>query len=65
MATAVATRTASHGLDDRNIKWYKLGDFEHFVFAMFDVDEPSQIVDFILRFAPNQHICRRQWSLAV
>jgi len=28
----------------------------HFVFAMFDVDEPRQIVDFILKFAPNQQI---------
>jgi hypothetical protein len=56
MATAVATRTGSYGFDDRNIKWYKLGDFEHFVFAMFDVDEPRQIVDFILKFAPNQQI---------
>jgi hypothetical protein len=56
MATAVATRTGSYGFDDRNIKWYKLGDFEHFVFAMFDVDEPKQIVDFILKFAPNQQI---------
>jgi quercetin dioxygenase-like cupin family protein len=56
MATAVASRTGSYGFDDRNIKWYKLGDFEHFVFAMFDVDEPKQIVDFILKFAPNQQI---------
>ena len=56
MAAVVASRTASYGFDDRNIKWYKLGDFEHFVFAMFDVDEPRQIVDFILKFAPNQQI---------
>ena len=56
MAAVVASRTASYGFDDRKIKWYKLGDFEHFVFAMFDVDEPRQIVDFILKFAPNQQI---------
>src|SRR5262249_18884791 len=42
--------------DDRNIQWYKLGDFEHFVFAMLDVDKPAKIVDLILKFPPNQQI---------
>src|SRR6267143_490817 len=56
MAATVASRTESYGFDDRNIRWHKLADFEHFVFAMFDVDEPRQIVDFILKFAPNEQI---------
>ena len=56
MAAGVAYTAVSLGFDDRNITWYKLGDFEHFVFAMFNVDEPRQIVDFILKFAPNQQI---------
>ncbi|MGH7842895.1 MAG: regulator [Candidatus Binataceae bacterium] len=47
---------SSYAFDDRNIKWHKLGDFEHFVFAMLDVDERKRIVDFILKFAPNQQI---------
>jgi hypothetical protein len=56
MATAVVTDVSSYRFDDRNIRWFKLGDFEHFVFAMLDVDVPGRIVDFILKFPPNQRI---------
>ena len=56
MATAVAAEPASYAFDDRNIRWYTLGDFEHFVFAMLDVDVPQKIVDFVLKFPPNQKI---------
>src|SRR5215475_14025114 len=56
MATAVAAKTTSYAFDDRNIRWYELGDFKHFVFAMYDVDEKKQLVDFILKFEPNQQI---------
>jgi len=33
-----------------------LGDFEHFVLAMLDVDVSQKIVDFILKFPPDQQI---------
>ena len=56
MAIAVAAEPTSHVFDDHNIRWYTLGDFEHFVFAMLDVDVPQKIVDFILKFPPNQKI---------
>jgi len=56
MATAAVSEIGSYGFDDRNIRWYKLGNFEHFVFAMLDVDVPHRIVDFILKFPPNQQI---------
>jgi hypothetical protein len=56
MATAVAAEPTSYVFDDRNIRWYTLGNFEHFVFAMLDVDVPQKIVDFILKFPPNQKI---------
>src|SRR5262244_2228198 len=46
----------SYVFDDRNIRWYKLGDFEHFVLAMLDVDVSQKIVDFILKFPPDQQI---------
>jgi hypothetical protein len=46
----------SYTFDDRNIRWYELGDLKHFVFAMLDVDVPQKIVDFILKFPPNQQI---------
>jgi quercetin dioxygenase-like cupin family protein len=56
VATAVSNATTPYTFDDRNIRWYKLGDFEHFVFAMLDVDQSRQIVDFILKFTPNERI---------
>ena len=64
MAAAVAVETPSYVFDDRNIRWYKLREFgehfalvdEHFVFAVLDVDESQKLVDFILKFPPNQRI---------
>jgi hypothetical protein len=62
MATAASGNISTYSFDDRNIRWYKLGDFEHFVFAMLDVDVPQKIVDFILKFPPNQQIfCIATW----
>jgi len=64
MATAVAAETRSYVFDDRNIRWYKLGEFgehfmpfdKHFVLAVLDVDVSQKLVDFILKFPPNQRI---------
>jgi hypothetical protein len=56
MADAVAVETTSYAFDDRNIRWYKLGDFEHFVLAMLDVDEKRKLVDLLVKFATNQQI---------
>jgi hypothetical protein len=56
MAIAAANRRPPYSFDDRNIRWYELGEFEHFVFAMLDVDVPRKIIDFILKFPPNQQI---------
>lgn len=42
--------------DDRNIRWHKLGDLDHLVFAMLDVDEDRKVVDFIIKFDPNERI---------
>jgi hypothetical protein len=56
MATSTTAAMMSYAFDDRNIRWYTLGDFEHFVFAMLDVDVSQKIVDFILKFPPNQQI---------
>jgi quercetin dioxygenase-like cupin family protein len=55
MATAAAT-IGSFGFDDRNIGWERLGDLEHFVFAVLDIDVPRNVVDFIIKFDPNQRI---------
>jgi hypothetical protein len=56
MASAIDSAASLYSFDDRNIRWYKLGDFEHFVFAMFDVDVSRKIVDFILKFPANRQI---------
>ncbi len=56
MATAAAVEKTAHVFDDRNIRWFTLGDFKHFVFAMLDVDVPQKIVDFVLKFPANEKI---------
>ena len=59
MASGKATLAAekhSFAFDDRNLRWSKLRDLEHFVFLVFDVDLERGLVDFILKFEPNQRI---------
>jgi hypothetical protein len=56
MAAAVPVEPKTYAFDDGNIRWYKLGDFEHFVFAMLDVDASARIVDFIVKFPANEQI---------
>ncbi|BBL73722.1 cupin domain-containing protein [Methylomagnum ishizawai] len=46
----------AHIFDDHNIRWQKLGDFEHFTYYLFDVDIARKTVDFIVKFDPNQSI---------
>lgn len=46
----------SNGFDDRNIKWYPLGDIEHIEFSMLDIDNQGEVVDFIAKFAANERI---------
>ena len=50
------TSVNTHIFDDRNIRWSKLGDLEHFVFAVLDIDIPGRVVDFIIKFDPNRQI---------
>jgi quercetin dioxygenase-like cupin family protein len=56
MALALASGTASYRFDDRNVRWQKLGDFEHFVLAMLDVNPKKGLIDFIIKFDPTQQI---------
>jgi quercetin dioxygenase-like cupin family protein len=62
MATAAATPISSYEFDDRNIRWDKLGDLEHFVFAVLDIDRPRKVVDFIIKFDPHQRIILHRHS---
>ena len=56
MVTSVAATTTSYAFDDRHIRWYPFGEFEHFVFAMLDVDAQKKIVDLMIKFEPNKPI---------
>ena len=42
--------------DDSKINWRQLGDFEHFTYTIFNVDEKSEIADFSLKFSANEKI---------
>lgn len=55
MATAVSPLT-SYRFDDRLIDWRTLGDFKHLVASIFFVDEEQNIVDFIIKFDPNEKV---------
>ncbi len=44
------------GFDDRNINWRKLGEFEHFTYTIFAIDEAREIADFSLKFEPAEKI---------
>src|SRR5215469_5958348 len=54
MATPTSANT--YAFDDRNIRWNKLGELKHFVFAVLDIDIPRKVVDFIIKFDPNRQI---------
>jgi len=56
MATTVASEARTYAFDDRHIRWYKMGDFEHLEIAMLDVDVSQNIVDFLIKFESNQQI---------
>ncbi len=46
----------AYRFDDRHIRWHKLGDFEHFVYAILDIDKANHIADVIFKFEPHQPI---------
>jgi hypothetical protein len=50
------TLDTPYRFDDRNIRWFKLGDLEHFVFMILDIDESRGIVDFLARLEPHKQI---------
>lgn len=47
---------ASYTFDDQNIRWNTLGDFEHLVYCILDIDEQQHIVDVLFKFTANQQI---------
>ena len=46
----------TYRFDDHNIRWNKLGDFEHLLYSMLDIDESNKIINVLFKFAANQQI---------
>lgn len=42
--------------DDSCIQWRKLGDFEHFVYAILDIDRDNHIADVLFKFDAHKPI---------
>jgi hypothetical protein len=53
---AIPASANTYIFDERNIRWSKLGDLEHFVFAVLNIDIPRKVVDFIIKFDPDRQI---------
>ena len=47
---------AAYTFDDRNIRWNKLGDFDHLLYSILDVDEINRIADVLFKFSANEKI---------
>lgn len=45
-----------YNFDDRNIQWYKLGEFEHFVCSVLDIDADNNIIELLIKFEPHRQI---------
>jgi quercetin dioxygenase-like cupin family protein len=45
-----------YNFDDNNMRWNKLGDFEHLLYSILDIDENNKIIDVLFKFAANQQI---------
>ena len=46
----MSSMPATHAFDQRNIRWFPLGDFKHFEIAMLGIDRTNRIVDFMVKF---------------
>lgn len=42
--------------DDSNIRWKRLGDFEHIWLSVLDVDEKNKIIHVLYKFSANRQI---------
>ena len=55
MATSESPMT-SYRFNDHNIQWRELGGIKHMVASVFFVDEEKNLVDFIIKFDPNEKV---------
>jgi hypothetical protein len=47
---------SAYQFDDWNISWRELGDFEHFVYAILDIDQENNIADVLFKFEAHRPI---------
>jgi hypothetical protein len=47
------TPTTNFTFDQRNTRWFPLGDFKGLELSMLAVDRPNKIVDFLIKFHAN------------
>ena len=47
---------AIYNFDDSNIRWNKLGDFDHLLYSILDVDQKNKIADVLFKFSANEKI---------
>lgn len=49
----MSTDVARYALDQSNIRWFPLGEFQHLELSMLAVDRANKIVDFLVKFHAN------------
>ena len=47
---------AMHTFDDSNIRWKRLGDFQHLHYSILHIDEKNCIADVLFKFAAHEQI---------
>ena len=47
---------SNHIFDSANIQWQTLGNFEHLLYSILDIDEQNKIIDVVFKFAAQQQI---------
>ncbi len=56
MAVSTAALSPTYAFDDRDIDWQSFAGIENLELTLCDVDEERQIVDLLVRFAPNRTV---------
>lgn len=47
---------ATYNFDEQNVRWNKLGDFQHVVYSILGIDAPNKVADVLFKFSSNQQI---------
>ncbi|MEC4750456.1 regulator [Methylomicrobium sp. Wu6] len=47
---------SGHLFENADIKWQTLGDIEHLLYSILDIDEQNKIIDIIFKFAAHRQI---------